>query len=110
MCDVYFIDDEADLRIAFEQSFELADISARFFESAEEALLAIKQDGFPPLSSSVISACRGSRVKACATPFSTKSQTFRSFLLPVTVTSPWLFRQCTMARMILSKSPFRPRG
>jgi len=47
MCDVYFIDDEADLRIAFEQSFELADISARFFESAEEALLAIKQDGFP---------------------------------------------------------------
>lgn len=47
MCDVFFIDDEADLRMAFEQSFELADISARFFESAEEALLAVKQDGLP---------------------------------------------------------------
>ncbi|SJN58690.1 C4-dicarboxylate transport transcriptional regulatory protein DctD [Vibrio ruber DSM 16370] len=47
MCDVFFIDDEADIRIAIEQSFELADIQARFFDSAEEALLAIKQDGLP---------------------------------------------------------------
>ncbi|MDE1311489.1 sigma-54 dependent transcriptional regulator [Vibrio aestuarianus] len=48
MCDVFFIDDEDDIRIAIEQSFELADISARLFSSAEEALLAVKNDG-PPL-------------------------------------------------------------
>ncbi len=42
MCDVFFIDDEPDIRIAIEQSFELANISARFFASAEEALLAMK--------------------------------------------------------------------
>ncbi|MBY7846535.1 sigma-54 dependent transcriptional regulator [Vibrio fluvialis] len=47
MCDVFFIDDESDIRIAIEQSFELAEISARFFASAEDALLAIKQDGLP---------------------------------------------------------------
>lgn len=47
MCDVFFIDDETDIRIAIEQSFELADIRARFFASAEEALLAIKQAGLP---------------------------------------------------------------
>lgn len=48
MCDVYFIDDETDIRIAIEQSFELADLSARFFESAEEALIAMKAEE-PPL-------------------------------------------------------------
>jgi len=47
MCDVFFIDDEDDIRIAIEQSFELADIDARFFSSAEDALLAIKQDKLP---------------------------------------------------------------
>lgn len=47
MEDVIFIDDEGDIRIAIEQSFELEDISARFFASAEEALLAIKQEGLP---------------------------------------------------------------
>ncbi|MGY3569247.1 sigma-54-dependent transcriptional regulator [Vibrio paucivorans] len=47
MCDVFFIDDESDIRIAIEQSFELEDINARFFSSAEDALLAIKQDGLP---------------------------------------------------------------
>ncbi|CAH8202389.1 sigma-54-dependent transcriptional regulator [Vibrio aestuarianus] len=47
MCDVFFIDDEDDIRIAIEQSFELADISARLFDSAEEALLAVKSDGLP---------------------------------------------------------------
>jgi two-component system C4-dicarboxylate transport response regulator DctD len=47
MCDVFFIDDEPDIRIAIEQSFELADIDARFFSSAEDALLAIKQDKLP---------------------------------------------------------------
>ncbi|PNH80084.1 sigma-54-dependent transcriptional regulator [Vibrio diazotrophicus] len=47
MCDVFFIDDENDIRIAIEQSFELADINARFFSSAEDALLAIKQDKLP---------------------------------------------------------------
>ncbi|MDE1242695.1 sigma-54-dependent transcriptional regulator [Vibrio aestuarianus] len=47
MCDVFFIDDEDDIRIAIEQSFELADISARLFASAEEALLAVKSDGLP---------------------------------------------------------------
>ncbi|MEI8655815.1 MULTISPECIES: sigma-54-dependent transcriptional regulator [Vibrio] len=47
MCDVFFIDDENDIRIAIEQSFELADIDARFFSSAEDALLAIKQDKLP---------------------------------------------------------------
>ncbi len=31
MCQVFFIDDEADLRIAIEQTFELADIDAKFF-------------------------------------------------------------------------------
>ncbi|WP_114765795.1 sigma-54-dependent transcriptional regulator [Vibrio rhodolitus] len=47
MVDVFFIDDENDIRIAIEQSFELEEISARFFASAEDALLAIKQDGLP---------------------------------------------------------------
>ncbi|WP_165310749.1 sigma-54-dependent transcriptional regulator [Vibrio ziniensis] len=47
MCDVFFIDDESDIRIAIEQSFELADIDAKFFSSAEDALLAIKQDKLP---------------------------------------------------------------
>jgi two-component system C4-dicarboxylate transport response regulator DctD len=49
MCDVYFIDDEADIRIAIEQSFELADLSARFFENGEEALIAIKNEIKQPL-------------------------------------------------------------
>ncbi|WP_194437885.1 sigma-54-dependent transcriptional regulator [Vibrio fluminensis] len=47
MEDVFFIDDESDIRIAIEQSFELEDISARFFADAEEALIAIKQSGLP---------------------------------------------------------------
>jgi two-component system C4-dicarboxylate transport response regulator DctD len=47
MCDVFFIDDEPDIRLALEQSFELADIQARFFDCAEDALLAFKQDGYP---------------------------------------------------------------
>lgn len=47
MCDVFFIDDDDDIRIAIEQSFELADISARLFASAEEALLTVKSDGLP---------------------------------------------------------------
>ncbi|NNN68857.1 MULTISPECIES: sigma-54-dependent transcriptional regulator [Vibrio] len=47
MCDVFFIDDEADIRIAIAQSFELADLTARLFSSTEEALLAAKADGLP---------------------------------------------------------------
>ncbi|NVD07084.1 sigma-54-dependent Fis family transcriptional regulator [Vibrio sp. JPW-9-11-11] len=47
MYDVIFIDDESDIRLAIEQSFELEEISARFFASAEDALLAIKSDGLP---------------------------------------------------------------
>ena len=47
MDDVFFIDDESDIRIAIEQSFELENISARFFADAEQALLAIKADGLP---------------------------------------------------------------
>jgi two-component system C4-dicarboxylate transport response regulator DctD len=47
MHDVFFIDDESDIRIAIEQSFELEEISAQFFASAEEAILAIKQQGMP---------------------------------------------------------------
>ncbi|WP_260258917.1 sigma-54-dependent transcriptional regulator [Vibrio intestinalis] len=47
MEDVFFIDDESDIRLAIEQSFELEDISAQFFANAEEALLAIKQQGMP---------------------------------------------------------------
>jgi two-component system C4-dicarboxylate transport response regulator DctD len=47
MCDLYFIDDEPDIRIAIEQSFELADISARFFACAEDALIALKTDDMP---------------------------------------------------------------
>ncbi|MGO2158867.1 MAG: sigma-54-dependent transcriptional regulator [Vibrio toranzoniae] len=47
MCDVYFIDDESDLRMAIEQSFELADINAEFFHDAESALLAIQKNGLP---------------------------------------------------------------
>ncbi|OLQ87655.1 C4-dicarboxylate ABC transporter [Vibrio ponticus] len=47
MEDVFFIDDESDIRIAIEQSFELEDISARFFADAETALIAIKQSGLP---------------------------------------------------------------
>ncbi len=44
---LFFIDDEADIRIAIAQSFELADLTARLFSSAEEALLAAKADGLP---------------------------------------------------------------
>jgi len=47
VCDVFFIDDETDMRLAHEQSFELEEISARFFPDAESALIAIKQDGYP---------------------------------------------------------------
>ncbi|MFD2176044.1 sigma-54-dependent transcriptional regulator [Veronia pacifica] len=47
MRDVYFIDDETDLRHAYQQTFELEDIDAAFFSSAEEALLAIKEQGLP---------------------------------------------------------------
>ncbi|KGK13073.1 sigma-54-dependent transcriptional regulator [Vibrio navarrensis] len=47
MCLVYFIDDESDLRLAIEQSFELADIKACFFADAESALLAMKGDDKP---------------------------------------------------------------
>ncbi|MDV7104019.1 sigma-54 dependent transcriptional regulator [Vibrio sp. TH_r3] len=47
MYDVFFIDDEPDMRLAHEQSFELEGISARFFADAESALLAAKSDGLP---------------------------------------------------------------
>lgn len=47
MYDVFFIDDESDIRIAIEQSFEFEEISALFFASAEDAMLAIKQHGMP---------------------------------------------------------------
>jgi len=47
MCHVFFIDDEEDLRIAMEQSFELADIEAHGFADAESALLAFDQDNPP---------------------------------------------------------------
>ncbi|MCF8778463.1 sigma-54 dependent transcriptional regulator [Vibrio sp. IRLE0018] len=47
MCLVYFIDDESDLRLAIEQSFELADIDTRFFADAESALLAMKEQQTP---------------------------------------------------------------
>lgn len=47
MDDVFFIDDESDIRLAIEQSFELEEISAQFFASAEDAMLAIKQQGLP---------------------------------------------------------------
>lgn len=44
---VYFIDDESDLRLAVEQSFELAEIEANFFADAESALLAMKAQTQP---------------------------------------------------------------
>ncbi len=47
MSQVYFIDDEAEIRVALEQSFELADINAEFFASAEQALIALKEDPAP---------------------------------------------------------------
>ncbi|BDR14142.1 sigma-54 dependent transcriptional regulator [Vibrio sp. STUT-A11] len=47
MCQVFFIDDEADLRLAIEQTFELADIDAQFFPDAESALLAMKKGDEP---------------------------------------------------------------
>ncbi|RQW63216.1 sigma-54-dependent transcriptional regulator [Vibrio viridaestus] len=43
MCDVFFIDDEDDIRTAMEQSFELAELSALFFASAEDALVELKR-------------------------------------------------------------------
>ncbi|MDC0611834.1 sigma-54 dependent transcriptional regulator [Vibrio sp.] len=43
MCDVFFIDDEDDIRAAMEQSFELAELSALFFASAEDALVELKR-------------------------------------------------------------------
>ena len=42
MSPVFFIDDEYDLRVANEQTFELADIEACFFADAESALIAMK--------------------------------------------------------------------
>lgn len=47
MYDVIFIDDESDIRLAIEQSFELEEISACFFANAEDALIAIKEQGLP---------------------------------------------------------------
>ncbi|MCF4175787.1 sigma-54-dependent transcriptional regulator [Vibrio sp. McD22-P3] len=47
MSQVFFIDDEADIRAALEQSFELADIEARFFASVEDAMLCLKQNDLP---------------------------------------------------------------
>ncbi|GAB2656485.1 sigma-54-dependent transcriptional regulator [Vibrio panuliri] len=47
MEDIFFIDDESDIRVAIEQSFELEDLSARFFADAESALMAIKESGMP---------------------------------------------------------------
>ncbi|WP_070967407.1 sigma-54-dependent transcriptional regulator [Vibrio sonorensis] len=47
MYDVFFIDDESDIREAISQSFELEEISAKFFANAEEALLEIKQQQMP---------------------------------------------------------------
>ncbi|SON49981.1 sigma-54-dependent transcriptional regulator [Vibrio tapetis] len=47
MCHVFFIDDEEDLRIAMEQSFELAEIEAKGFADAESALLAFDNDNPP---------------------------------------------------------------
>lgn len=47
MCQVFFIDDEADLRLAIEQTFELVDIDAQFFPDAESALLAMKNGEEP---------------------------------------------------------------
>ncbi|GAA5646688.1 sigma-54-dependent transcriptional regulator [Vibrio proteolyticus] len=47
MHDVFFIDDEHDIREAIAQSFELEEIEAQFFASAEEALLAAKADTLP---------------------------------------------------------------
>jgi two-component system C4-dicarboxylate transport response regulator DctD len=43
MTHVYLIDDEADIRDAISQSLELADMTVTQFDSAESALLAIKQ-------------------------------------------------------------------
>lgn len=42
MSPVFFIDDEYDLRVANEQTFELAEIEAQFFADAESALLAMQ--------------------------------------------------------------------
>lgn len=47
MYDVFFIDDEPDMRVAHEQSFELEEISAQFFPDAESALLTAKDEGLP---------------------------------------------------------------
>ncbi|WP_394247432.1 sigma-54-dependent transcriptional regulator [Vibrio profundi] len=47
MSQVFFIDDETDLSLAIEQSFELAEIEARFFSSAEDALVAMQTDVLP---------------------------------------------------------------
>jgi two-component system C4-dicarboxylate transport response regulator DctD len=43
MSSVFFIDDEADMRLANEQTFALADIETQFFADAESALLAMKE-------------------------------------------------------------------
>lgn len=47
MTDVFFIDDEIDLRMAVEQSFELANLSALFFADAESALIEIQAGNIP---------------------------------------------------------------
>ncbi|OEF26980.1 sigma-54-dependent transcriptional regulator [Vibrio rumoiensis] len=47
MTDIFFIDDELDLRVAVEQSFELADLNAEFFADAESALIAMQEGNMP---------------------------------------------------------------
>ncbi|MBD1558014.1 sigma-54-dependent Fis family transcriptional regulator [Vibrio sp. S9_S30] len=44
---IHFVDDEEDLRIAMEQTFELAEIQATGFPDAESALLAFDADNPP---------------------------------------------------------------
>jgi len=43
MTAVFFIDDEVDMRLANQQTFELADIDAQFFADAESALVAMQK-------------------------------------------------------------------
>ncbi|MFA0085233.1 sigma-54-dependent transcriptional regulator [Vibrio sp. 10N.261.51.F12] len=49
MSHVFLIDDESDIRIALQQSFDLADINAQCFSSVEDALLALQHQETPPM-------------------------------------------------------------
>lgn len=109
MEDVFFIDDESDIRLAIEQSFELEDISARFFACAEDAMLAIKQQGMPKVVITDICLPGLSGENLLSTVLNQDSDV-PVILITATVIFPWLSMHSEMALMTLLKSRLLSTG